>query len=152
MRDPNRGRVTRRSFLATSAAGAAGLALPSTALSRSRILGSNEAVRIGVIGLNGRGAGLAGSFRNVDLARVVAYCDCDSAVLDRRVAEAQKKHGEAPQAFTDPRKLLDSGERGTMSVKKGDVVFYGKYSGTEVEVGGETYVIVREGDILAIVD
>ena len=47
---------------------------------------------------------------------------------------------------------LDSGKRGTMSVKKGDVVFYGKYSGTEVEVNDQTYVLVRENDILAIVD
>ena len=53
---------------------------------------------------------------------------------------------------TGPGKLLDSGERGKLSVKKGDIVFYGKYSGTEVEVSGETYVIIRENDILAIVD
>jgi len=33
-----------------------------------------------------------------------------------------------------------------MSAKKGDVVFYGKYSGTEVELGGETYVIIRENE------
>jgi chaperonin GroES len=39
-----------------------------------------------------------------------------------------------------------------MSVKKGDVVFYGKYSGTEVEVNDQTYVLVRENDVLAIVD
>ena len=65
---------------------------------------------------------------------------------------AREKPQRGKVLATGPGKLLDSGERGTMSVKKGDVVFYGKYSGTEVEVGGETYVIVREGDILAIVD
>ena len=54
---------------------------------------------------------------------------------------------------TGPGKLLEkSGERGKMSVKTGDVVFYGKYSGTEVELTGETYVILRETDILAIRD
>ncbi len=65
---------------------------------------------------------------------------------------AREKPQRGKVLATGPGKLLDSGERGKMSVKKGDVVFYGKYSGTEVEVGGEQYVIVREGDILAIVD
>ena len=48
-------------------------------------------------------------------------------------------------------KLLEkTGQRGKMSVKVGDRVIYGKYSGTEVELEGETYVILRESDILAI--
>ena len=51
-----------------------------------------------------------------------------------------------------PGKLLDSGERGKMSVKKGDEVFYGKYSGTEVEIDGNEMVILRENDVLAIID
>ncbi len=50
-----------------------------------------------------------------------------------------------------PGKLLDSGKRGEMSVKLGDEVFYGKYSGTEVEFSADTYVVLRESDILAIV-
>ena len=53
---------------------------------------------------------------------------------------------------TGPGKLLESGERGSMSVKKGDQVFYGKYVGSDVEVGDEKYVILRESDILAIVE
>ncbi len=51
-----------------------------------------------------------------------------------------------------PGKLLDSGKRGEMSVHVGDEVFYGKYSGTEVEFGTDTYVVCRETDILAIVE
>jgi chaperonin GroES len=51
-----------------------------------------------------------------------------------------------------PGKLLDSGERGALSVKIGDEVFYGKYSGTDVEVNGDKYVILRESDILAIIE
>ena len=49
-------------------------------------------------------------------------------------------------------KLLDSGERGEMSVNIGDEVFYGKYAGTEIDMGTDQYVIIRENDILAIVD
>ena len=47
-------------------------------------------------------------------------------------------------------KLLESGERGEMSLKAGDKVFYGKYSGTEIEINGEDYVILRESDVLAV--
>ena len=49
-------------------------------------------------------------------------------------------------------KLMDSGKRGKMSVKVGDQVFYGKYAGTDVEVDGTTYVILKEDDVLAIIE
>jgi chaperonin GroES len=50
-----------------------------------------------------------------------------------------------------PGKVSDSGQKIPMTVKKGDIVLYGKYSGTEVTVDGEDYLVVRESDILAIV-
>ncbi len=49
-------------------------------------------------------------------------------------------------------KLLDNGKRNKMSVKKNDKVIYGKYMGNEVEIDGEKYVILREDDILGIVE
>jgi chaperonin GroES len=49
-------------------------------------------------------------------------------------------------------KLLDSGKRGQMSVKKGDTVIYGKYSGSDIEVDGVDYKIMRETEILGIVN
>jgi chaperonin GroES len=48
-----------------------------------------------------------------------------------------------------PGKLLDSGERGRLSVSVGDEVIYGKYSGTEIDVDGNEVKILRESDILA---
>jgi chaperonin GroES len=60
---------------------------------------------------------------------------------------------EKPQRGTvlavGPGKLLDNGNRGTLSVAVGDVVIYGKYGGSEVEVDGEEVKILRESDILA---
>src|SRR5262245_49481165 len=60
---------------------------------------------------------------------------------------------EKPQRGTiisvGPGKLLDSGERGSLSVSVGDEVIYGKYSGTEIEVNGRDVKILRETDILA---
>ena len=48
-------------------------------------------------------------------------------------------------------KLLDSGKRGQMSVKKGDVVLYGKYGGSEIEMDGVEYKILREDEVLGII-
>ncbi|MDG2221672.1 MAG: co-chaperone GroES [Rubripirellula sp.] len=48
-----------------------------------------------------------------------------------------------------PGRLLDSGNRGDMSVGKGDTVIYGKYGGSDVEVDGQDMKILRESDILA---
>jgi chaperonin GroES len=53
---------------------------------------------------------------------------------------------------TGPGKLLDDGKRGAMSVKEKDEVIYGKYMGSDVEIDGEKYVILRESDILGIVE
>ena len=46
-------------------------------------------------------------------------------------------------------RLLDNGERASMNVEVGDEVIYGKYSGSDVEVDGAQYKILRESDILA---
>jgi chaperonin GroES len=51
-----------------------------------------------------------------------------------------------------PGKMLDSGKRSEMSVKKNDKVVYGKYMGNEIEVDREKYVILRESDILGILE
>jgi len=49
-------------------------------------------------------------------------------------------------------KLLDSGERSQLQVAKGNQVIFSSYSGTEIKVDGEEYLIIDENDILAIVD
>jgi chaperonin GroES len=63
---------------------------------------------------------------------------------------------EKPQigkvVWVGPGKVQDDGKRAAMSVKKGDEVIYGKYMGNEVEIDGEKYVIVREGDLLGVVE
>ncbi len=49
-------------------------------------------------------------------------------------------------------KLLDSGERSKLQVKKNDEVLFTSYAGTEVKVGGDEYIIMDESDILAVLD
>jgi len=64
---------------------------------------------------------------------------------------AREKPQQGKVLAAGPGKLLEkSGERGQMSLKVGDVVFYGKYTGTEIELEGDKYVILRESDVLAV--
>ena len=61
---------------------------------------------------------------------------------------------EKPQTGTvvaaGPGKTNDAGERVSLAVKEGDTVLYGKYSGTEVELDGETLMIMRESELLGV--
>lgn len=65
---------------------------------------------------------------------------------------AQEKPQRGTILAVGPGRLLDSGERGGVSVKVGDEVFYAKYAGTDVEVDGEAMQIMRESDILAVIE
>ncbi|MBW1918446.1 MAG: co-chaperone GroES [Deltaproteobacteria bacterium] len=49
-------------------------------------------------------------------------------------------------------KISDKGERMPMSVKEGDRILFGKYAGTEIKLEGEEYLMMREDDILAIIE
>jgi chaperonin GroES len=51
-----------------------------------------------------------------------------------------------------PGKLLDNGQRTKPGVKKGDTVVFGKYSGTEVEIKSVSHLIVRESELLGVVE
>jgi len=62
---------------------------------------------------------------------------------------AQEKPQRGTVIAVGPGKLLDSGQRGELSVAVGDEVIYGKYGGTEIEVNGCDVKILRESDILA---
>ena len=64
---------------------------------------------------------------------------------------AQEKPQQGLVVAAGPGKVSDSGNLVKMTVKKGDKVLYGKYSGSEVTFDGVEYVIMRESDILAIV-
>ena len=49
-------------------------------------------------------------------------------------------------------KILENGEVRKLDVKKGDKVLFGKYSGNEVKVDGEDYLVMREDDIMAVIE
>jgi len=86
----------------------------------------------------------------------------DRVVVKPSVAEERTKGGivlpdtakDKPQegevVAIGPGRLLDDGKRVAPEVKVGDKVIYSKYSGTEIKIEGEEYLILREADILAI--
>jgi chaperonin GroES len=63
---------------------------------------------------------------------------------------AKEKPMQGEVVAVGPGKISESGQKVAMEVKKGDKVLYGKYSGTEVTIDGEDYLIMRESDIFAI--
>jgi chaperonin GroES len=64
---------------------------------------------------------------------------------------AKEKPQQGEVMAVGPGKLSDEGKKIDMELKVGDKVLYGKYSGTEVTVDGEQYLILRESDVLAVV-
>jgi chaperonin GroES len=86
-------------------------------------------------------------------------------VLVKRIEEAQVTKGgivipdtakekpiEGRVIAVGPGKMSDAGNRMSLQVKEGDRILFGKYSGTEIKVEGEEYLMMREDDILAIVE
>jgi chaperonin GroES len=86
-------------------------------------------------------------------------------VVVKRTEEEQKTRGgiivpdtakEKPQqalvVAVGPGRVSDEGKRIAPEVKKGDKVLFGKYSGSEITIGSEEYLILREEDILAIIE
>jgi predicted dehydrogenase len=100
--------VTRREFLDTLAAGAATMAVASTAKSYGQILGANDRLNFAVIGLHGRAyAHLAALKANQSAARVTHVCDVDSHTMAKFAAATQKMMGEAPATDKDFRRILE---------------------------------------------
>jgi chaperonin GroES len=86
-------------------------------------------------------------------------------VLVKRVEEGESMHGglyipdsakEKPQraevVAVGGGKLLESGGRAEVDVKAGDKILFGKYSGSEIKVDGEEYLILREDEILGVLE
>jgi len=85
-------------------------------------------------------------------------------ILVERIEEEIKKGGiiipdsakEKPQQgkviAAGPGKVDEKGNRIAMEVKKGDIILFGKYSGNEIRIGDEEHLIMREDDVLAVIE
>ena len=95
------GQFNRRRFLESAAA----LGLP--ALARGQVQGANDTIRVGIIGLRGRGGDHLQAFASLPGVQITAICDCDSQVL-AATADRFRKRGQAVEAYADLRQLLES--------------------------------------------
>ena len=86
-------------------------------------------------------------------------------ILVKRVAEEEKTKGgiiipdtakekpaEGKVVAVGNGKLADDGKRIPLEIKKGDRILFGKYSGTEVKIEGEEHLVMREDDVLAVIE
>lgn len=65
---------------------------------------------------------------------------------------AKEKPQKGEVIAVGPGKLLDNGKVEPMEVKVGDVVYYAKYGGSEIKIGTDEYVILRQDDVLAVLE
>jgi chaperonin GroES len=65
---------------------------------------------------------------------------------------AKEKPAEGKVIAVGSGKVGDDGKRIALEIKKGDRILFGKYSGTEVKIEGEEYLIMREDDVLGVID
>ncbi len=66
--------------------------------------------------------------------------------------QPQRKPVEGEIIAVGNGKLLDNGELRKLDLKKGDKVLFGKYSGTEVKVSGDDFLVLREDDIMGVIE
>jgi chaperonin GroES len=65
---------------------------------------------------------------------------------------AKEKPMEGEIVAAGPGKILEDGKRSAMDVKAGDRILFGKYAGTEIKIDEQDYVIMREEEILAVLE
>lgn len=65
---------------------------------------------------------------------------------------AKEKPAEGKVVAVGDGKVADDGKRIPLAIKKGDRILFGKYSGTEVKIEGEDYLIMREDDVLGVIE
>jgi predicted dehydrogenase len=96
--------ITRRQFVKGSVVAGLGMAMAGPL---SRVRGANDEIRVGVVGINGRGGAHIKAFGDMEGVRVAALCDVDRKVLDDKAAAFEKKYGRKVDTYVDIRKLLE---------------------------------------------
>ncbi|MBD3375442.1 twin-arginine translocation signal domain-containing protein [candidate division KSB1 bacterium] len=109
--------ISRRGFLKKSMLTTAGVSAATVMLQTpsSKILGANDRLRVGVIGIRGKGGQHMSEFHKMENVDVVALCDIDEAVLGERV-HSLEEDGVKVKAYTDFRDLLDNDDIDAVSI------------------------------------
>ncbi len=101
----------RRDFIRKSAASSAGIAIGTTAFSAksyANIIGANDRIHVAIIGVNGRGNSMAGTFAKQKNAEVSCICDVDSRAIPKALKAVEKAGQESkPKSEKDCRKVME---------------------------------------------
>ncbi|HRQ90944.1 MAG TPA: Gfo/Idh/MocA family oxidoreductase, partial [Bacteroidia bacterium] len=102
--------IDRRKVLKYGAGFGLALAWPN-----SRVLGANDDIRIGVVGVNGRGQAHISAFEKMKGVRLTALCDADPTVLDARVTASSDRQKISVKGFIDMREMFEGGDIDAMA-------------------------------------
>lgn len=114
MEDKNK--YSRKAFLKTAGIGVSGLALGMSAKSYGNIIGANERIRFGIIGLHGRGQAHMDAINHLPNCTMQYLCDVDSRVLKERASKAKEMSGEAVKTIKDVRELVEKTDVDAISI------------------------------------
>lgn len=145
--------TSRREFLKEMAIGTAGMAFGLNARSYARIIGANDRVNFGIIGLHGRAYAHLESIKANTGALVTHVCDVDSRELDRFSAAVGEKFNQKPVRMSDFRKLLESKDIDAISIATPEhwhthMAVAGLQAGKHVYVEKPSSHNPREGELL----
>src|SRR5436189_4144360 len=111
-------KITRRHFLKRTAAAAAAFPLFTIAGTKSsgRVLGANDAIRVGVAGIHGQGNAHIDQYLGLKGAQVTYLIDPDRSLFESRSRKIRDKGGNAPRCVQDIRKALEDKNLDVISV------------------------------------
>ncbi len=89
-------------------------------------------------------------YDNILVKRLEAEAKTEGGIILPDSAKEKPKQGQV--VATGKGSVNESGKRNSLSVKKGDTVIFASYAGNDLEVDGEEYLIMKEEDILAVVE
>ena len=142
-------KLTRRDFVKTSVAAMASITIAGTK-SSGRVLGANDAVRVAVVGLNGRGSAHVAAYDRMDGVEIRYLVDPDTRTFARRVEQIQ--NGAAPRTVQDVRRALEDRNVDAISVATPNhwhalMTVWGAQAGKHVYVEKPASHNVKEGRI-----
>lgn len=101
--------TSRREFIKKSSLVAAGIPFAGTlACASGKVLGANDTINVGIVGIHSRGGALLKTLTSMDKVNVVAICDVDEKDLGKRIAEVKAAKGKAPKGEKDFRKMVEN--------------------------------------------
>lgn len=151
MQDSNDKKLDRRSFLNKAAGALAGSAFASSALSYDRIIGANDRIALGHVGVGNRGTGLhmmASRLKDKYKVETVAVCDLWKVNRERAVANSERYYGRAPRAFQHLEELLTLKDVDAVLIATPEHAHSPMLKAT-VEAGKDAYCEKPMGNVLA---